>query len=162
MATTHENKDRVMKIDNTSRWTIIVILLWAVQIHAGPQKYEAGIAVLKAKSEVSVFQDEVSGQLRYVTGPLSNPITKGGEVASVLQFLTEHKTAYGIKNPAEELVVRRTDRDELGMQHIRMGQFYRGLAVYGSEMIAHISREGILNASMGLMSMVSQWTRSPR
>jgi len=33
-----------MHIRNIPRWTVIAILLWTVQIHAGPQKYEAGIA----------------------------------------------------------------------------------------------------------------------
>jgi len=116
---------------------------------AGPQKYEAGIAILKAQSEVSVYQDEASGQLRYVTGQLSDPVAPGGEMAAVVRFLTDHQTAYAMKNPAEEIKVTRVDRDELGMQHIRMGQTYQGMPVYGSELIAHFSPEGILKALNG-------------
>jgi len=125
-----------------------LILAGAVNA-AGPQKYEAGIASLKAQPDVSVYQDEASGQLRYVTGRLSDPIVPGGEVAAALQFLTDHKAAYEMTNPAEEIKVKRLDRDDLGMQHLRLSQSYQGLPVYGSELIAHFSMDGVLKAING-------------
>ena len=139
-----------MNTRNISTWTVMAFLLCAVQIHAGPQKYEAGIAVLKAHEGTEVYQDETTGQLRYVTGRLSDPTQPGAELAAALGFLADNKAAYEMKNPAGEMKLMRLDQDELGMRHLRMNQSYEGLRVYGSELIAHFSADGVLTAINGL------------
>ncbi len=43
----------------------------------------------------------------------------------------------GIQNPQEEFIPNRMHQDELGNWHVRLQQVYRGVPVYGAEVIAH-------------------------
>ena len=43
----------------------------------------------------------------------------------------------GVDNPAAEFTVQSVSTDEQGNQHVRLGQVFEGVPVYGGEMIAH-------------------------
>jgi len=108
-----------------------------------------GIIELANLPGVEVIRDRESGNLRYVVGLLSDPVVAGGEASAVYRFLEAHKSAYGIEKPTEEVLVRGMDVDYLGMRHVRLAQRYHGLPVYGCEMIAHFTADGILKAING-------------
>lgn len=130
--------------------TFVSFLLIATVVYgAGPRKYEAGISMLRSQPGVTVLQDEATGQLRYVAGRLSDRVAPGDELPATVQFLDDHKTAYEMKNPADEIKLKRLDRDQFGMRHMRLSQTYQGLPVYGAELIAHFSADGVLNAVNG-------------
>jgi Zn-dependent metalloprotease/alpha-tubulin suppressor-like RCC1 family protein len=49
---------------------------------------------------------------------------------------------YQMREPRQEMRVKRTERDLLGYQHVRMEQVYQGLRVFGGDLIVHFNKEG--------------------
>lgn len=75
-----------------------------------------------------------------------------------LSFLAAHGRLLGIRaarpggvstmaSEEPELVVRRVDRDELGQAHVRLDQTYRGLPVFGAQLVVHMDERGILGVN---------------
>ncbi len=69
---------------------------------------------------------------------------KAAEVADAERPVTERALAYlaalrpeGVEAPEAEFVARRSHTDEQGNWHVRLEQVYRGIPVYGAEVIAH-------------------------
>jgi thermolysin len=126
------------------------LLLGSVTLAAsGSGPNAVAIERLKAKAGVGLLEETSSGRVRFVMGQLSAPIRAGREIEATLEFLNDHRAAYGIRNPVDELKVERLDLDQLGMKHVRMKQLYRGLPVYGGQLISHINTDGILRAVNG-------------
>ncbi|MBC7923965.1 MAG: M4 family metallopeptidase [Ferruginibacter sp.] len=65
-----------------------------------------------------------------------------------LAYLDAVKDVMRIKNPASEFTVTTTETDPLHQTHQRMHQVYRGIPVYGGEVILH-SRGGQIQALNG-------------
>ncbi len=134
------------------RFTTLAVILAITAgsaIAATPTRMQAGIDQLKAETGVSLLQDNETGRLRFVAGRLSAPVAPGEETAATLRFLDAHKSAYQMKSPVDEIKVKRIDQDKVGMRHVRMGQVYQGLPVYGGELISHFDKDGALNAVNG-------------
>jgi hypothetical protein len=58
----------------------------------------------------------------------------------VLFFLGHYRRLFGLSDPFSELAVTAVETDELGMTHVKLGQRYSGLAVWGAELIVHLNR----------------------
>jgi bacillolysin len=58
-------------------------------------------------------------------------------------FLAEYGEAFGIAQPSTELDLVETERDALGMTHLRYEQRYRGLPVVGHELRLHLGRTAV-------------------
>ncbi|KMM37253.1 M4 family metallopeptidase [Guptibacillus hwajinpoensis] len=54
-----------------------------------------------------------------------------------LNYLEENKAKIKIKNPKAELKVEKSDKDELGMTHVRFNQTKNDVPVEGAEIIVH-------------------------
>ncbi len=52
-------------------------------------------------------------------------------------YLTEARSLMRIELPEQEFVARQQWKDDQGTQHLRLQQHYRGVRVYGSEIIVH-------------------------
>ncbi len=55
----------------------------------------------------------------------------------VQEYLTANKSVLKLTDPAQELQIKKTETDELGIQHIRLQQQWQGVPVYGAEAILH-------------------------
>lgn len=55
----------------------------------------------------------------------------------VYSFLNDFKRQLQIRQPEEEFVVTQQQTDSQGMTHTRMQQYFDGIPVYGTEVIAH-------------------------
>ncbi|MEM6378355.1 MAG: M4 family metallopeptidase, partial [Bacteroidota bacterium] len=66
----------------------------------------------------------------------------------VYAFLHDFKPTLQIKQPEAEFVVSKQDTDAQGMTHTRMQQFFEGIPVYGTEVIAH-SKDGVIKLFNG-------------
>jgi Zn-dependent metalloprotease len=60
------------------------------------------------------------------------------------EFFGKHRGLMGLKQPDQEFVLRKTEGDELGHQHLRFSQFFKGLPVWPSELSAHFDQTGTL------------------
>src|SRR5688572_4823855 len=61
---------------------------------------------------------------------------------TTIDFVTEHKGLFKMREPAKELVVEKTETDELGMTHARFQQVTHGVTVVGAELNAHYDKHG--------------------
>lgn len=59
-------------------------------------------------------------------------------------FVAAHRDAFRLRNAASELKLDSVQRDELGFQHVRFRQVFRGLEVAGCEMRFHYDANGAL------------------
>jgi thermolysin len=65
-------------------------------------------------------------------------------VSTTLSVLEEHKALFRMKSAVAELMVEKTEVDELGMTHARFQQMVRGVPVVGAEVMAHYDAAGRL------------------
>ncbi len=82
-----------------------------------------------------------NGTVSFLKAQLTGSLGQNVE-RSALQVLDAHKDVLGLKVPTEEFVIHNTTQDELGMTHVRLSQHYRGIPVFGSEIVVHFNSEG--------------------
>ena len=66
------------------------------------------------------------------------------------RHLKEVRGFLPLRDPSNEVKVKKVFYDDLGFTHVRMQQTYEGLPIYGAEAILHFGREGqrVLNGRM--------------
>ena len=67
---------------------------------------------------------------------------------AAFRFMENVKQAMRIHNPENEFQVMRLWNDELGFSHIKMQQYYKGVKVYGGQVIIH-GKSGLINTMNG-------------
>jgi len=55
-----------------------------------------------------------------------------------LTYFAQNGHEFGLANPQAELTLFRADQDDLGQTHVRLNQVYRGLPVFGGQLITHL------------------------
>ncbi|KQL50545.1 flagellar biosynthesis protein FlgM [Heyndrickxia shackletonii] len=60
--------------------------------------------------------------------------------SNALNYLKKNEDKTGIKHPDKNLKVKSTEKDKLGMTHVRFNQTINGLNVEGSEVIVHFNK----------------------
>ncbi len=109
----------------------------------------AEIAKLRmVDAKAKVVWDETQSTPVFITGenlyPKSKIQAKKASQADVAKaFLTENAQLLQIKDPATEFQIKKTEKDDLGYTHIRMDQYYKGIKVWGSDVIVHLHQEGV-------------------
>ena len=126
-----------------------VMLILATAGSAVSAGSAAGNSLEREIPELIIYQENEIGLPLFVAGRLSDSVTAGNEIDAAMAFFDKHREAYRMASPAEELVPKRIDRDQLGMRHIRFQQQHRGLNVLGGDMIAHFDAAGNLRAVNG-------------
>lgn len=63
---------------------------------------------------------------------------------SVISFVNSNQYLFRLSNPVDELLVRQELEDSIGKRHIVFQQQYRGIPVWGQELIAHLEPNGDL------------------
>ncbi|WP_143436587.1 M4 family metallopeptidase [Hymenobacter crusticola] len=69
--------------------------------------------------------------------------------AASFTFLQEVRQELGVQQPAQEFRVVEASRDNLGQTHVRLTQTWKGLPVYGSEIVVHLDAQGQANLLSG-------------
>jgi bacillolysin len=115
-----------------------------------PAQVEA-FKVLEATTKQSwtwLQHQELKTPMHLSTSRSGTPVlAKGADVAKVtLDVLSQHKALFKMRDPSNELGVRRTESDELGMTHARFQQMVHGVPVAGAELMAHYDAVGHLTS----------------
>ena len=66
-----------------------------------------------------------------------------------LAHLTQHGKALGLVDPETELALAGADKDALGMTHVRLEQVFRGVPVYGGQLIVHMDASSVRDLVSG-------------
>ncbi|PIS42660.1 MAG: hypothetical protein COT24_02585 [Candidatus Kerfeldbacteria bacterium CG08_land_8_20_14_0_20_40_16] len=102
------------------------------------------------------LQNKLGGNLQYTidqnTGNLTFLKSQGGGIPITMAnssslngvgtanlFMEEYGALFGINNSATDLSMIKETTDELGMKHIRYGQRYSSVPVFGGEIIVHLN-----------------------
>ena len=83
----------------------------------------------------------VHGELGQVAAPVDEVARVHEAIAGVLPAIA---STLGV--PAADLVATRTDRDELGMTHVRLAQQKNGLRVVGGDVVLHLGADGTVRS----------------
>jgi Zn-dependent metalloprotease/PKD repeat protein len=102
--------------------------------------------VLPAPGSASVFLQQA------VTGAVSR---KQQDVDTARTFLRRENAMLGIRNPDTELSFNRRHVGKLGHSHVRFDQSYKGLPIFGSQLIAQ------LDAAGNMISLNGAYARTP-
>jgi Zn-dependent metalloprotease len=62
--------------------------------------------------------------------------------AAARQFFVRFENLLGMPRSPDELIFKQKTVDDIGMIHIRLHQVYRGVPVYGAEVIVHYAADG--------------------
>ncbi|MFA5973570.1 MAG: M4 family metallopeptidase [Lentimicrobiaceae bacterium] len=93
-----------------------------------------------------------NGRLIFVEGHLPLSTKSYGKAVSdqelSIEYLTALKQVLEISDPASEFEIIKSDYDELGMQHIKLAQKFKGIPVYGGEIYLH-KRNGSIDLFNG-------------
>jgi len=83
----------------------------------------------------------LGGSLGQVAAPITDVARAPEALAHLLPAIAE---ALGV--PAAELVAHRSERDDLGMTHVRYAQQKNGLRVVGSDVVLHVAADGAVRS----------------
>ena len=92
---------------------------------------------------LQIISDKGNGLPIFIKGELENLNANKSIDAQCFDFLNEVKANMQIKSPMDEFQIINNEQDELGMQHIKMQQFYKGIEVYGSQVILHKTNQKV-------------------
>lgn len=83
--------------------------------------------------------------------PYTPSATERGKPIAIAQgFMDENRALFRLRSAAEELKVLRIEPDvQLGYSHVRMAQQYRGLPVFGRQMVVHVDSDDQITAVNG-------------
>ena len=128
---------------------------------ANPAAGQALAKVESASQAQMVTQiSRQTGNYNFVRAPSGSLLAADNASASpqtrALAFLATNGALVGISDaeraalsksstPAEgrDLQIAKTDTDSIGMTHVRLDQFYRGLKVFGAQLVVHMNGRGI-------------------
>lgn len=85
-----------------------------------------------------VAAQSAAGRLPYAP----TDIERGNPLAIARGFLDQNRALFGLRSAAEELTLLRDEYDtQLGFSHLRLAQRYRGLPVFGRQLVVHLDGE---------------------
>ncbi len=93
-----------------------------------------------ARSEVPNFLTGLDPVARLPYRPTA--AERGNPIAIARGFLDENRALFKLRSVAEDLQFLRNETDkQLGWSHVRMSQVYRGLPVFGYQLIVHLDTQ---------------------
>ncbi|MFN7119584.1 MAG: hypothetical protein ACK4TA_22500, partial [Saprospiraceae bacterium] len=91
-----------------------------------------------SKGSLQVTYDEQTGLPIFIAGKMPLAATEKMDwQEKALRYLEQVQTLMQIKNAAEEFTFTTSETDELGQTHLRAQQIYKGIKVYGAEIVLH-------------------------
>ncbi len=128
--------------------TILVFTqnLWAQNKFTQPYKVGAKLPKIEGlKLNIDpVIEKDLEGKVVFIKGKIKSKYPTNAKVdatAKALEYIGYFSKELGIKNANNEFKILSQETDELGMNHLKMSQIYKGIPVYGSELIVHGKEE---------------------
>lgn len=112
----------------------------------------------KDSKEFKLEWNSEKGIPRYISGKLSEETVKDSEAA--IAYLLSKNNMF--KLDKAEYVVKKADKDELGMQHFRTSLMSDGIPVYGAELIVHTDASGyvtVVNGNLEINVPDKKWKK---
>lgn len=129
--------------------TIILVFiqnLWAQNKFTQPYKTGAKFPKIEnfSLNIDPVIEKDNEGKVVFIKGKIKSKYPANAKVdatAKALEYIGYFGKELGIKNANSEFKILSQETDELGMNHLKMSQMYKGIPVYGAELIVHGKEE---------------------
>ncbi len=147
----------------------IIFFSFAIANARSAEDASSGLETDKNTSAFQSLNEKAGGDLTYSIDRNTGKVTfirseKGGipleiqknterfslaDSASIAsQFIEEYGTYFGVADPGKDLLFSKKDTDSLEMTHVRYGQRYKGIPVFGGQIIVHLEKnKGIKSAN---------------
>ncbi len=110
---------------------------------ARPTDSQTYLSLLSKKSGLKITTDEngMPSMIEGIPSNLKKVSLRNGRMSAVAaaayNYLEAVKPYLKLSNPDDELNITKTETDEIETTHLRMQQTYKGIPVYGGEMVLH-------------------------
>jgi bacillolysin len=152
-----------------TRWTA-GLTVWAgcaASFFAGALARGADEETVRALREAAggralLRTSRTTGQGIFLSAARGHEIPVAGDSAQerALAFVDRYGKAFGLASRAD-LRLMREERDELGVQHVRYQQTYRGLPITGAEIIVHLRENGVSAVSAKALAEANEISTTP-
>lgn len=117
-----------------------------------PAQYSRFKDLLNKNLNISLNESN-KNYLRYLDGGVGSVPLKNTNFSTVngagSQFIREYGKQFGILNVASDLKLQNTNRDVQGQNYLFYNQFYKGIPVYGGEMIVRVGDDLKVQSGLG-------------
>ncbi len=136
---------------------IMFSALWSLGVKTVLAAAQDDIQSLKNKlgDGFTYSVDESTGKLSFISGEGKNLPFNVKKLAKLTpqkvgkQFLKEYGKYFGVSNPGKNLVEAGQEKDDLEITHLLYGQRFRGVKVFGSEILLHVDKENAIGSAAG-------------
>jgi Zn-dependent metalloprotease len=137
---------------------LMLLTLLAIAMPAGaatPSRYSvqrSALTMLRAltPSALNIHWSAATGTIDFLAA--SDPqvrlaytpsaAERGNAVATAKGFLSQYRALFGLRDARQELTLTRVEADaQLNYRHVRLGQVYQGIPVFGKQMIVHLDAQ---------------------
>jgi bacillolysin len=147
---------------------IVIALIPIGQALSGPQPPDL-VGTLRAQTDgqVQISYRFGSNQVRFVGTDAAHPIPQPAALSveatsetAARQFLAAYGPLFGLNDQAKELSVMRSRAADAGRAFVRFQQVYRGLPVFGGELIVQLdAAKNVLSANGEILSGIAAPTQ---
>ena len=140
------------------RLPLVLLTLFVIASPAGaaaPPQYAAqrsALAALQTRtaSALNVHRSAATGTIDFLAAAdprvrlayTPSPSQRGNLVATAYGFLNQYRALFGLRDSRQELKLTRVEADaQLNYGHVRLGQVYRGIPVFGKQIIVHLDAQ---------------------
>ncbi len=106
----------------------------------------------KGKSQVKINKSHGGARFVNIAPNQKGSLTsfKGATPkATADDFLTKHGKLFGITSIKDELKLLKSSQDNIGFTQVRYQQRYKGIPVYGADLVANVNKDGELRSVNG-------------
>jgi Zn-dependent metalloprotease len=102
----------------------------------------------EATEDLKIIRNPATGTVQFLRSKqglesgANDFVLRNNPTRAARLFFRRHHKLLGMPNADRELVFNRKTKDAIGMTHVRMNQVYRGVPVYGAEVIVHFAPGG--------------------
>lgn len=90
-----------------------------------------------SKTKIQIQFNCKNGTPTFVKGTFP---ASGDKLTATLGFIEKHKQLFLLMNPQNELKLKNSKIDKLGMTHLRLNQTYKGIPVWANQIIVHFDK----------------------
>ena len=114
----------------------------------------------KSGKTLAIIKQPGENEVRKLPLGQRSAVTTASAQAKASDFLSVHLPGFGNVDPAD-LILNQTQSDEFGMTHLRYGQTYQGIPVFGSELLVHLDPQGEIKSVNGAIVEVQGVSTQP-
>ena len=142
---------------------ILLISLTAVSVSLAQNAITGDIDAFVAKTGAKASIDKATGSLSFLKFPSARAMKVDGLVPreKALNFLSQNAKLFGIRSGKDTYQVAETKRDNYGLDHVVVQQYYQGVPVYDGVLKFHYNKSADLASMNGNYIQVPKLNATP-